>query len=85
MALHLYDRVIKRHNTRADMSAIPSMSWHLNNNIPGKVFNIYVNVSTYTKLSTCEICTYDIKHFSGILLFKCQDIEDIADMSARVL
>ena len=41
------------------------MSWHLDDNIPGSVFNIRSNVSIDTKLYTCKIRTYDIKHFSG--------------------
>ena len=66
MDLHLYSRFIKYHNTRADMSAIPSMSWNLENNIPGNVFNVHVNVSIDTKLFTVEIRTYDLKKFSGM-------------------
>ena len=43
------------------MSAIPSMSWYLADNMPEKFFNINVNVSIDTKLSTQEIRTYNIK------------------------
>ena len=39
------------------------MSWHSNDNLPGKVFNVHTDVSIDTKLFTCEIRTYDIKHF----------------------
>ena len=60
MALHLYNRVTECQNTRADMSAIPSISWNLNSNMPGNIFNVNVNVSIATKLSTCKICIYDI-------------------------
>ena len=34
-SLHLYDRVIMCHNTWGDMSAMPSMSQHLNDNMHG--------------------------------------------------
>ena len=39
------------------------MSWHLNDNMPGNVFNVHTDVSIDTKLFTCEMRTYDIKHF----------------------
>ena len=61
-SLYLYDCVIKYHNTRADMSAIPSLSWHSENNMQGNVFNVHVNVSIDTKMSMCKISTYNIKH-----------------------
>ena len=62
-SLHFYDRVIKCHDIRDEMSAIPSMSWHSNNNMPGSVFKFYADVSIDTELFTYEIRTYDIKHF----------------------
>ena len=61
--LHLYDRVIKCHDTQDEMSVIPSMSWHSNDNMQGNVFNVHTDVSIDAKLFTCEIRTYDIKHF----------------------
>ena len=61
-SLHLYNCVIKCHNTRAYMSAIPSMSQNLDDDMPGNVFNVHTNVSIDTKLFTCKIRTYDIKH-----------------------
>ena len=66
MALHLYYCVIKCHDTQADISEIPSMYGHLDNKIPGNVLNIQVNVSIDTKLFTCKILMYDMKHFSGM-------------------
>ena len=65
MALNLYNSIIKCHNTRAEISEIPSMSWHLDDNMPGKVLNVHVNVPIDTKLSTCKIHKKYIKHFSG--------------------
>ena len=62
-SIHLYDCVIKCHNTRADMSEIPSMSWHLDDNMPCKVFNVHTNLSIDTRMFTCKIRTYNIKHF----------------------
>ena len=62
-SLHLYNHVIKCHDTRDDMSAIPSMSRHSNNNMPGDVFNVHTDLPIDAKLFTCEICTYNIKHF----------------------
>ena len=59
----MYDRVIKCHNTRDDISAIPSMSRNSNNNMPWNVFNVHTDVSIDAKLFTYEICMYDIKHF----------------------
>ena len=43
-SLYLQDRVIKRRDTRTDMSSIASMSWHSDGNIPGNVFNVHINV-----------------------------------------
>ena len=63
--LHLYDRVIKCHDTRDAMSEITSMFWNSDNNMPGNIFNVHVNVSIDTKLSTVKIRPYDIKYFSG--------------------
>ena len=60
MALYLYDRVMKCHDTQSDVSSIPSMSWYLDNNMPWKVFNVHVNVSIGTKLYTCKIRMYNI-------------------------
>ena len=62
-SLHLYDRVIKCHDTPDNMSAIPSMYRNLNNNIPKNVFNVNTDVSIDAKLFTCEIWTYDIKYY----------------------
>ena len=62
-SLNLYDRVIKCHDSHDGMSANPSMSQHLNNNMPGNVFNVHAYVSIDAKLFTCKIRTYDIKHF----------------------
>ena len=59
MDLHLYDCVIKYHDTQADMSVIPSMYWHSKDIIPWNVFNVHVNVSIDSKLSMCKIRTYD--------------------------
>ena len=59
----MYDSVIKCHNTQDNMSAVPSMYWNLNDNVPGNVFNVHTDVSIDTKLFTCEIHTYDIKRF----------------------
>ena len=42
MALNFYDRVTKCHNIWDDVSEIPSMSWNLDNNVPGDVFNVHV-------------------------------------------
>ena len=70
-SLHLYDRVIKCPDTQDDMSEIPSMFWHLDDDIPGNVFNVHANVSIDTKLSMCKICTYDIKQFSGTCHIVC--------------
>ena len=50
MALNLYDHVIKCHNTRTDFPEIPSMSWHLEDNMTGNVLNVNVNVSIDTKM-----------------------------------
>ena len=61
--LHLYDHIIKCRYTWYDMSEIPSVSWHSNKNIPGNVSNADIDVPIDTKLFTCEICTYNIKHF----------------------
>ena len=66
-SLNLYDRVIKCHDTQDDMSVIPSMSWHSNNNMPGDVFNVHIDVSIDAKLFMCKIRTYDIKASSGTL------------------
>ena len=63
MFLTFYDRVIKCHDTRNDMSEIISMSWHSNDNIPGNVFNVHTDMSIDTKLFTFKICTYDIQNF----------------------
>ena len=68
---HLYVFVINCCDTLAYMSSIPSMSHHLDDNIPENVFNIDVNVSIDTKLCTCEICTYKIKHFSRTCHIVC--------------
>ena len=65
MALHFYDRFIKCHDTQTYMSEILSMSCHFDDNMLGNFFDVYVNVSIDTKLYTCEIRKYDIKHFSG--------------------
>ena len=65
MLLHLYDHVIKCHDTRAKLSEMPSMSWYYEDNILGNVFNVHVNLSTDTKLCTCKICTHNINFFSG--------------------
>ena len=62
-SLHLYDRVIKCHDTHDGMSANTLMSQHLNNNMPGNAFNIHTDVSIDAKLFTCEIRMYNIKHF----------------------
>ena len=62
-SLHLYNHDIQCHNTRDDISDIPSMSWHSNNNMPGNVFNVHTNVSIETKLFTFEIRAYGLKHF----------------------
>ena len=62
-SFHLYDCVIKCHNTRDDMSAIPSMSRHLNYNMPGNVFNVHTDVSIDAKRFTYEIFTCNITHF----------------------
>ena len=59
----VYDRFIKCHDTQDDVSEIPSMSRHSNNNIPGNVFNVHTDVSIDAKLFMCEICTNNIKHF----------------------
>ena len=59
-SLHLYDNVIKCHNTRADMYSIHPMNWNLDKNIPGNVFNPHADVSIDTKMSMWEIWTYDI-------------------------
>ena len=45
------------------MLSIPSMSWNSNNNMTGNVFGAHTDVSIDTELFTCEIHTYDIKHF----------------------
>ena len=65
MALHLYYRVKKCHNTWADVSEITLMSWHSDNNIQGNVFYVHVNVSIDTKMCKCEMYTYNIKNISG--------------------
>ena len=62
-SLRLYDSVIKCHDTRDDMSAVTSMSRHSNYNMPGNVFKFHTDVSIDAELFTCEIRTYDIKHF----------------------
>ena len=61
--LHLYNCVIKCHDKRDDMSAIPLMYWHSNGDIPVNVFNVHTYVSIDAKLFMCKICTYNIKHF----------------------
>ena len=60
IALRLYHRVIKSQDTRAVLSETHSMSLHSDENVPKNVFNVHVNMPIDTKLSTCELCTYDI-------------------------
>ena len=51
----------------------------------GEMFILYVRISHVHILVSIDIFILTLKTFPGILLFKFQDIEGIADMSARVL